>query len=122
MEDQDQYFNSAWPLLGITPKDNQIELFNPEAEPPMNKVATQKLFWFDQDGNITITYYTIEGHLIIYYREELKNPKQERYFTKRLREPRGDMRYWMPRGQKPKPWFHPITVKAFQEKQKIIRL
>lgn len=117
--EQDAFFNERMIPLGVTEENNTIELFNPEAEPPMSKVATQRIFWYDQKGNITITYYTIEGHVIIYYREELKNPKPERYMTKRLREPKGDMKYQMPAKQKPYPWFHPITVKAFKNKEKI---
>ena len=116
---QDKFFNDRMAPLGVTEDNNRIEIYNPEIEPPMSKVAEEKIFWYDQHGNITILYYTVEGHAIVFYREELKNPKPETYKTKRLREPSGDMKYQMPRGIKPYPWFHPNTVKAFKNKEKI---
>jgi hypothetical protein len=119
MMQQNEYFNNRMELLGVNEDNNKILLYNPEAEPPMSKVAEHRIFWYDQQGNITILYYTVEGEIIVYYRDELKNPKPETYQTKRLREPKGDMKYSMPRGQKPFPWFHPATVKAFKGKQKI---
>lgn len=118
-KDQAAYFNQRMKELGVTEENNKITLFNPEAEPPMPKLFDTKIFWYDREGNITIKYYTIDGEIIIYYNDKAKNPKPLDYFTTRLREPKGDMKYKMPYGEKPKPWFHPITMKAFKEKEKI---
>lgn len=119
IQDQDQFFRERMEPLGVTDENNKVLMYNPEAEPPMSKLAEQRIFWYDQQGNITILYYTIEGHRIVFYRDDLKNPKPETYITKRMREPLGDMKYRMPRGQKPFPWFHPATVEAFKNKEKI---
>lgn len=117
--DQTLFFTERMAELGTTEENNQVEIYNAEIEPPMNKVAVEKIFWYDQKGNITINYWTIDGQAIVFYRDELKNPKPERYMTKRLVDPIGDMKYQMPRGQGAKPWFHPATVEKFKQKTKI---
>jgi hypothetical protein len=117
-EAQDGYFNKRMEELGVTAENNVIEVFNPEAEPPMSKVAKLRIFHYDQHGNITIRYWRIDGQLITYY-TDAKNPKTVEYKTKRLRNPLGDMKYQMPKGHKPWPWFHPKTVKAYKGQEKI---
>ena len=112
------FFDARMATLGVTPENNKILLTNPEAEPPMTKVAEQEIFRCDSEGNITILYYDIEGNAIVNY-TDAKNPKPVRYMTKRLREPKGDMKYQMPAGLGTHPWFHPATVEAFKLGQKI---
>lgn len=116
---QQEFYEKRMIALGVTEENNTIQIYNPEIEPPISKVSDEKIFWYDQAGNITINYWDVEGTALVYYRDELKNPKPERYMTKRLQEPRGDMKYQMPRGQGTKPWFHPKTVEKFKQKEKI---
>lgn len=117
--DQTAYYELRMKELGVTEQNNQIEVYNPEAEPPMSKVGTERIFWYDQQGNITINYWTVEGHAIVYYPSDVKNSKPTFYQTKRLLEPRGDMKYQMPKGQGTFPWFHPATVDAFKKGEHI---
>jgi len=118
-QDRYEFFNQRMEPLGVTEENNKISLFNPEADWPIVANQEAQIFGTDQKGNITIRYYTLAGEDIVYYPEHLKNKKPKFYQTKRLREPKGDMKYQMPKGIKPYPWFHPITVQAFRDRQKI---
>jgi len=116
---QDDYFNERMKILGVTEENNKIWIHNNDGDWPAQGGGEAKIFWHDQKGNITITYYTIAGEAIMYEDMNVKNKKPRFYQTKRLREPRGDMKYQMPKGVKPYPWFHPNTVQAFADRKKI---
>lgn len=103
----------------MTEENNRILLHNDEGDWPIVKDSVAKIFDHDQHGNIVITYYTIAGEAIMYEDMNVKNKKPRFYKTKRLREPKGDMKYQMPKGVKPYPWFHPNTVEAFAKREKI---
>lgn len=104
--------------IGVTEENNIIKLFNPEAESPMPKYSDSKIFTEDADGNIEILYYDIEGQAIMYM-TKAKTPQPRFYKTIRLREPKGDMKYKMPKGAGTYPWFHPQLVKKFFLKEEI---
>lgn len=115
----DTFFKERMAPLGVTEDNNKILLHNDEGDWPIVKDTVSKIFDYDEKGNIVITYYTIAGEAIMYEDMSVKNRKKRYYKTKRLREPKGDMKYQMPKGVKPYPWFHPNTVQAFAERQKI---
>jgi hypothetical protein len=116
--EQKTFFDTRMGPLGLTDENNKIQIYNPEVEPPANKVGEEPIFFEDKNGNIVINYYTIDGEAIVYYRKDLKNKRPERFRTKRLKNPTGDRKYHMPKGQGTRPWFHPITVEAFKKKEK----
>lgn len=112
------FFEERLAPLGVTAENNRIMLFNPEAEPPMPKLAPRPIFQEDSEGNIEILYYTIEGQGIVYY-TDTKNPQPREYKQVRLREPKGDMKYRLPKGQGTHPWFHPSLVEKYKAAEKI---
>ncbi|MEL6968811.1 MAG: hypothetical protein AAFO02_01475 [Bacteroidota bacterium] len=123
---RDEFLLSQIQPLGLEHPEvdeNHMMVYNPEAEHPMPSWGRTKIFTIDNDGNMVINYWTVEGEMIIYYNDKLKNPKPIVYETKRWREPKGDRKYDIPSKEKGSPgaipWFHPITVKAFQDGEKI---
>jgi len=122
-KDYDAFWRSQIEPLGVTEENNRIKVFNPEAEPPIPAWGETKIFSRDQHGNLKIMYWTVDGELIVYYNDKLKNPKPIEYHTLRLADPVGDMKYRMPSKSEGSPgalpWFHPITVEAFRNSQKI---
>lgn len=102
-------------LSGLKDTNNYMNVFNPEAEHPVDPWGETKIFNRDREGNMKIAYWTIDGESIIYYDNTLKNPKPKTYETVRLAEPKGDMKYKMPKGQGALPWYHPYTVQAYKD-------
>jgi hypothetical protein len=122
LDKRDEFMLSQIKPLGLssdTDEANYINTFNPEAEHPMPAWGKKKVFTRDREGNLKINYWTVGGEDIIYYNDDLKNPKPIDYHTIRLQEPMGDMKYKMPRGQGALPWFHPKTVEAYRNDQTI---
>jgi hypothetical protein len=119
MSGKKSFFETRMAPLGVTKQNNTIKIYNEEVEPPISKVGEEWIFREDKNGNIEINYFTIDGRAIVYYRKELKNPRPERYRTQRLKDPKGDRKYNMPRGQGTRPWFHPKTVEAYKKGRKI---
>ena len=118
-KDYDAFYRSQTEPLGVNEENNYIRVFNPEAEHPMPQWGNQRIFSRDQHGNLKIAYWTVDGEVIVFYDNKLKNPKPIEYHTIRLAEPVGDMKYKMPPKSKGSPgalpWFHPITVQAFRD-------
>jgi hypothetical protein len=112
------FFEERTNPLGVTEDNNIIELFNPEAEFPAPKLSKAPIFREDRKGNIVIAYYTIEGERIVYYNDN-KTPMPRFYETIRLKAPRGDMKYKMPKGRGTFPWFSPWTVEKYKQGKKI---
>lgn len=115
-------------LLGVTPENNRIEIYDPEAEFPQSPTQTWPIFAEDKaTGDIQISYYTIDGQAISYlHMGEGKmshvNAKRRYYESRRLREPKGDMKYQNPAGQPTLPWFPPALVEKFKKKERITHL
>lgn len=104
--------------LGLTEENNKMTVYNPEVEAPASGLSEIPIFKTDQHGNIVISYWTIDGEQIVYY-TDAKTPMPRFYETKRLAKPTGDRKYNMPKGRGVFPWWHPITVKAYKEGEKI---
>lgn len=112
-------------ILGITPENNKVKVYDPEAEFPAPSEYTMPVFEEDKStGNIEIYYYTIDGEVARYLqmgegKTASLNAKSKFYKTIRLKEPLGDMKYRMPHGQPTRPWFPPALVEKFLKKEKI---
>lgn len=110
-----EFYDKRMELLGVMPENNKIRLYNPEAQHPMPKWSEAKIFSEDvNSGDIEILYYTLDAEAIIYYNDN-KTPAPRFYKTRRLREPVGDMKYRMPKGQGTFPWFHPQFIQSYQD-------
>ncbi len=65
----------------------------------------------DEEGNIIIRYFNQHGQP---YRWKKEDTKQSRDFTrKRLREPKGDMKYQQEQGSPQFPWFPPAIIQQY---------
>jgi hypothetical protein len=70
-----------------------------------------KLFDADEEGNIVIRYFNLDGQP---YRWKKEDTKQSRdYVRKRLRNPKGDMKYYQEAGSPSYPFFNPGLIKKF---------
>lgn len=114
--------------LGITAAINRIEIYDPEAEFPQPDHQTWPLFAEEKStGDILISYYNIAGEAIRYIKmgeghNGHINAGWRYYETRRLREPKGDMKYQMPAGQPTIPWFPPGLVEKYKKKEEITHL
>lgn len=133
MEDKrKEYLQQRLSLLGITPEENQIQLYNEDAEFPMNPHYTKEIFTNDNNGNIKILVYTLDAKPLIYLKSgsgkmSHVNGKEVHYYITRLREPainkNGDLvKYLMPKNQPTYPFFPPKIIEAFANKTKIATL
>ncbi|MFN4256623.1 MAG: primase-helicase family protein [Saprospiraceae bacterium] len=119
------FFESRMQLLGVTEQKNRITVTDPEAEFPAPERYETAFFTEEKSsGDIEIFYWTIEGEVIRYLQmSDAKtaslNAKLKYYKTRRLREPKGDMKYQMPAGQPTRPWFPPALVEAYRSGAKI---
>lgn len=114
----ESFYEQRMRPLGLTEENNRIKLINPEAEFPSPKQVEAEIFREDPAGNIVITYYNIEGELIVYYNDN-KTPKPVFYRTKRLKEPKNDRKYSMPKGRGTYPWFAPVLLKKYRKGETI---
>lgn len=128
MIQETSFFQARMDAMGITPDINRIEIYDSEAEFPQPDTSVWPLFAEDKStGDIRISYYTIEGEAIRYLqmgdgKSAILNAKTKYYETRRLKEPKGDMKYQMPAGQPTLPWFPPALVEKFKQKERISHL
>ena len=127
-QEQKSYYQERMELLGITPEINRIEIYDPEAEFPQPDHTWWPIFTEDKaTGDILINYYSIDGEAIRYLKmgegkTASLNAKEKYYQTRRLKEPKGDMKYQLPAGQPTLPWFPPALVEKFRKKERITHL
>lgn len=122
------FYAKRMQMLGITAEINKIEIYDPEAEFPQPDHQTWPLFAEEKStGDILISYYTVAGEAIRYLKmgdgaTSHINAGSRYYETRRLREPKGDMKYQMPAGQPTIPWFPPALVDKYKKKEEITHL
>jgi hypothetical protein len=124
MNQELSFFNQRMLPLGLTDDNNYFEVKDEEAEFPRPSTYKIKVFSEDEAGNILIVYWTIQGELITYVKmgdgkTSHLNGKVKNYTIKRLKEPKGDMKYQMPTGQGTHPWFPPALVEKFKKGERI---
>jgi hypothetical protein len=72
-----------------------------------------KLFDADEEGNIVLRYFNLEGQP---YRWKKEDTKQSRdYVRKRLRSPKGDMKYYQEAGSPQYPFFNPGIIHKYKQ-------
>ena len=123
-DDARSYYQIRMSELGVTDHNNLIELSDPEADFPRVAQLTKPIFSEDKDGNIVILYYTLDRELITYVQKgEGKtahiNAKERYYVQKRLKEPKGDNKYVLPKGQPTYPFLPMPIVEKWERKETI---
>jgi hypothetical protein len=72
-----------------------------------------RLFDCDEEGNILIRYFGLDGQP---YRWKKEDTKQSRdYIRKRLRDPKGDMKYYQEAGSPQFPFFNPGIIRKYKQ-------
>ncbi|MCB9304872.1 MAG: hypothetical protein H6566_29940 [Lewinellaceae bacterium] len=104
--------------LKLTEENNRISVLNPEIEPPASKQVEIPIFEEDKEGNVRINYCDLDGRLYVGY-TDAKNPKPVIWHQKRLKEPRGDNKYWSPKGMPVRPFV--VALLRLWEKEKPIK-
>ena len=118
------FFEQRLLPLGVTDKTNKVTVRNKDYEHPMPEWQEVDIFTEDKDGNIEITYTRLNGDLITWTHMgdggmSHANGKTKTYYTKRLKEPKGDMKYWMPKGQGTFPWWSTLMMQQYADKEKV---
>jgi hypothetical protein len=118
------YYEIRMSELGVNDENNRITLNDPEADFPKKSTLTKEIFSEDGEGNIQILYYTLDRELITYVQKgEGKtaniNAKDRYYFQSRLKNPNGDKKYVLPKGQPTYPFLPLPIVEKWERKEMI---
>lgn len=118
------YYEIRMSELGVNDSNNFIEVNDPEADFPRIATYSKPIFSEDSDGNIQILYYTLDRELITYIQKgEGKtaniNAKDRHYFQTRLKNPVGDKKYVLPKGQSTYPFLPLSIVEKWERKETI---
>ena len=101
------YLSQRLSQLGITEKENIIEVLDRE-----NRPNNQNLFSEDKDGNIKIFYLTPDGHQCEYD----NNGKLRQYYRKRFKSPETEgKRYWQPVQSGVFPYLTPGIIEKYKK-------
>ena len=111
--------------MGVTPEINKIEVFTTDLEGSERKI-TMPIFSSDKDDNIDILVYTLDRKLIQYdhpnadpTRPNINNNRDQYFKITRLKEPKDDMKYRIPKGVGTYPFFPPALVDKFEKAEEI---
>lgn len=119
------FFERRMSAIGVNDTNNMVKVYDSEAEFPQPDVYNTPVFIEDKStGDIEILYYRINGELIRYEvvgdgKTSHINARTRLYKTRRLKEPKGDMKYQLPKGQESIPWFPPALVEKYEKKEHI---
>lgn len=119
------FFAQRMDAIGVNDSNALITVYNPDAEFPQPDKYQTPVFTEDKStGDIEILYYRINGDLIQYEQvSDAKtghiNAKTRLYKTRRLKEPKGDMKYQMPAGRETLPWFPPALVAKYNAGEQV---
>ena len=124
MKNNTNFFERRMKAIGATPENNKISLINPMADTGMKLMKDVPIFKEDKEGNIEISFWTIEGDAIQYEQKgdgkmSHLNAKWVMWSQKRLKEPIGDMKYRMPGKAGIHPFFPPNLTEAYKEGREI---
>ncbi len=119
------FFEQRITAIGITEHNSTITVYDSEAEfPQPDKYQTPVFIEDKTTGDIEILYYRCDGELIKY--EQVGDGKTSHisaktrlYKTRRLKEPKGDMKYQMPAGRETLPWFPPALVEKYNNRTQV---
>ena len=111
--------------MGVTPEQNKIKVITYNQFDIETLVETP-IFSSDDKDNIDILVYTLDRKLIRYDHPKAdpttKNPYNDReqvFKLKRLKEPKGDMKYVIPKGVGTYPFFPPSLVEKYEKGEQI---
>jgi hypothetical protein len=119
-----EYLNQRLTELGITAEQNTftrvwMNKYDDKDEKTgkiINKEGELKrdyqILDADEQGNIVIHYFDLQGQPYRWKKEETKMTRD--FIRKRLREPKGDFKYWQDGGSPQFPFFPPIIIQKYK--------
>ena len=120
---QASFWNERLHNLGVTDKNNRIDMINPENEVGSQVYRNCEIFNVKKNGDITITFTSIDRELMIYEKKgdgkmSHLNAKRVHFEQIRRANPKpGQGKYFIPTS--PIPFLPPLLQKAFKNKTKI---
>jgi len=121
---QESYFQTRiFQQLGITKKQNQIELQNKNGQTFKHDIFTE-----DDKGNIRVLLYNLNSKIIEFdhpkanpEKPSIYNERTQTYFITRLHpdNENGDVKYLIPKGAGTYPFIPPSLLKKYEQKTKI---
>lgn len=129
MDSSQDYLLERLQYLGITPEQNNFlriweqtsseEIDNQVIAKPQQQQRVYPIFSADNHGNIVIQYFNPYGQPYRWKKEGDKMPMD--YVRKRLRDPKGDQKYFQESGSAPHPFFTPGIIKKFKANKESIK-
>lgn len=119
------YFEQRMKLLGITPDDNKIGIWQNEEGKNVLKefpVFSQAINKDKSERGVDILVYSLDRNIVNYKPEGSRWSKD--YCLTRLKDPitrkdGGVQKYHIPKGAGTYPFFHPFLIQKFENKEKI---
>jgi len=115
----------VYDTMGVNPEQNKIEVYTTDPEGSERKI-TMPIFSSDKDDNIDILVYTLDRKLIQYdhpnadpTRPNINNNRDQYFKITRLKNPKDDMKYRIPKGVGTYPFFPPTLVDAYEKGEEI---
>jgi hypothetical protein len=105
---EEQYtFTRTWISRGDSKDDNGVIVTR-----EMEQSRDYKLFDADEQGNIILRYFNLDGQPYRWTKEDTKQKRD--YIRKRLRDPKGDMKYYQEAGSPQFPFFNPGIIRKYK--------
>ena len=110
----------VYDTMGVTPEQNKVEVYCTDPEGSERKVS-MPIFSSDKDDNIDILVYTLDRKLIQYdhpnadpTRPNINNNRDQYFKITRLKNPKDDMKYRIPKGVGTYPFFPPVLIEKYE--------
>lgn len=118
---EESYFEQRLAKLGITSADNQVQLWQYNADTGQNELQPVPVFR-ESDKGINILVYTLAREMVQFKSDTSRFRKP--YCLTRLKDPitdknGGTRKYNIPKGQGTYPFFHPALIEAFEKQTPI---
>lgn len=115
----------VYDTMGVTPEQNKVEVYCTDPEGSERKVS-MPIFSSDKDDNIDILVYTLDRKLIQYdhpnadpTRPNINNNRDQYFKITRLKNPKDDMKYRIPKGVGTYPFFPPVLIDKYEAGEEI---
>ncbi len=115
----------VYDTMGISAELNKVEVYTTDPEGSERKI-TMPIFSSDKDDNIDILVYTLDRRLIQYdhpnadpTRPNTNNNRDQYFKITRLKNPKDDMKYRIPKGVGTYPFFPPALVDKYERGEEI---
>lgn len=123
-QDSNSFAQNRMREAGVTPENNRIILTNPNDDFPKVGTIEKNIFSEDSEGNIKILYYTLDKEPIIFEHKGTGktsqiNATERLYYQTRLKQPKGDAKYHLPKGQPTYPFIPPLLIDKIHKGEQI---